>query len=373
MLESHSSLVRLLQNHFNLHLSRAKCLSAVILTMISARTVNLAVISEYLPDNIKMLSWYRRLQRLMLEAALCQYLLAKFIVFIIGLDKSSKWTLCMDRTNWKFGRRHINILYLAAAFHNVAVPLFFSILEDKSCGNSDHIDRIDLLESFIKVFGKDKIKALTADREFIGIHWLKFLKDAEIPYVIRLKENGQYMASKNGVMKKISDVFRHMKNGEVVKLRRKIGKKGDASSTSYNVAATRSTKGELLAVIYGLSVTDPIASYGERWEIETMFKAFKSAGFNSEDTHITSPSKLETLMGIMAIAFAMSYKAGEIVDQETPIKIKSHGYRAQSIFRTGLSKLCNMLVRIYEKLEEWLRLYSSIIQGYTVMGVKNVV
>lgn len=373
MLEPHSHLVRLLQNHFNLHLSRAKCLSAVILTMISARTVNLAVISEYLPDNIKMLSWYRRLQRLTLEVVLCQYSLARLIVLIMGLDKNNKWTLCMDRTNWKFGKRHINILYLAVAFHNVAVPVFFSILEDKSCGNSDHIDRIDLLESFIKVFGQDKIKVLTADREFIGIHWLRFLKDREIPYAIRLKENGQYMTSKNGRMKKISDIFRNMKSGEVIKLKRKVGKKGDASSTSYNIAVTRSAKGELLAVIYDLSVTDPIASYSERWEIETMFKAFKSAGFNSEDTHITAPSKLEVLMGIMAIAFAMSYKAGEIIDKETPIKIKSHGYRAQSIFRAGLCKLGNMLVRIYEKLEEWRRLYTSIIQGCAVMGVKNVV
>jgi hypothetical protein len=32
--------------------------------------------------------------------------------------------LCMDRTNWKFGKKYINILYLAVSFNGIAVPLF---------------------------------------------------------------------------------------------------------------------------------------------------------------------------------------------------------------------------------------------------------
>ncbi len=368
MSEYRFSLARLLKNHFNLNLSRAKCLSALILTMISVRTVNLSVISEYLPDNATRLSWYRRLQRLITQLSLCQYSLAQIFVQIIGLDKIPKWTLCIDRTNWMFGKKHINILYLAVSLNNIAIPLFFSVLEDRSNGSCDHIDRIDILESFIKTFGKERIKVLTADREFIGTDWLKFLKTKQIPYVIRLKENGQMMANKNGVMQKISEIFRSMPRGEIVKLRRIIGTKGHISNRVHFVAVTRSAKGELLALIYNGEVVDPIASYAERWYIETMFKAFKSSGFNSEDTHITEYDRLEVLMSIMAIAFVISYKAGEIMETEQLTKIKTHGYRAQSIFRVGLGKLSNILVQIYNRLVEWNHLYASIIKGCTVMG-----
>ena len=265
----HSSLVQLLQKHFNLNLARAKCLSALIFTMISSRTINLAIICESLPGDVRILSWYRRLQRFIAEVYLGQYNLSIIIAGLMNLCDAPKWTLCLDRTNWKFGKQHINILYLAVSWNMVAVPLFFCILEDKASGNSDHLDRIDIIESFIKTFGKDRIKALTADREFIGDYWLSYLETEGIPYVIRLKENGQLMAAKNGVMKKISAVFRSLTHGEVVILKRKIG----GSNAARSLTATRNNKGELIVLIHSDELTNPISLYSERWQIETMFKA----------------------------------------------------------------------------------------------------
>jgi len=34
----------------------------------------------------------------------------------------------------------------------------------------------------------------------------------------------------------------------------------------------------------------------KRWQIETLFKAFKSSGFNIESTHVTDQKKLEKLL-----------------------------------------------------------------------------
>lgn len=115
MPEHHHALVRLLQKHFSLNLARAKCLSALIFTMISSRTINLAVICECLPGEIQILSWYRRLQRFIAEVCLDQYSLGIIIAQIMELSSEPKWTLCLDRTNWKFGSKHINILYLAVS------------------------------------------------------------------------------------------------------------------------------------------------------------------------------------------------------------------------------------------------------------------
>ncbi|MBY0264077.1 MAG: hypothetical protein K2P90_01380, partial [Holosporales bacterium] len=36
--------------------------------------------------------------------------------------------LVMDRTNWKWGQKDINFLFLAVAWEGIAVPLFWSLL-----------------------------------------------------------------------------------------------------------------------------------------------------------------------------------------------------------------------------------------------------
>lgn len=37
--------------------------------------------------------------------------------------------LVMDRTNWKFGQRNINIHMLGVSYKSVAVPLMFKMLD----------------------------------------------------------------------------------------------------------------------------------------------------------------------------------------------------------------------------------------------------
>lgn len=69
--------------------------------------------------------------------------------------------------------------------------------------------------------------------------------------------------------------------------------------------------------------------YTKRWQIETLFKALKSSGFNAEDTHVTRPERLEKLIMLVMIAFVWCYKIGDhINDQIKAIKIKKHRRRA---------------------------------------------
>ncbi len=48
-----------------------------------------------------------------------------------------------------------------------------------------------------------------------------------------------------------------------------------------------------------------------RWEIEHMFKALKSSGFNMESTHVTNLDRLDTLLEIITIAFFWAYLTGD--------------------------------------------------------------
>lgn len=64
--------------------------------------------------------------------------------------------------------------------------------------------------------------------------------------------------------------------------------------------------------------------YKKRWQIETLFKAFKSSGFNIESTHVTDQKRLEKLFMIVMIALVWCYKIGDFVDQNIKaIKIKN--------------------------------------------------
>ena len=125
-------LINLLDNHLDLNLSRTKCLAELILSMIKLQTINLANICNGFKGNAKTASRYKRLQRFIKFENIPASALAKLIVAIKGLDKGldsgdnkdKSWNLTMDRTNWKIGKVHINILYLAVRHKNVAVPLF---------------------------------------------------------------------------------------------------------------------------------------------------------------------------------------------------------------------------------------------------------
>ncbi len=76
----------------------------------------------------------------------------------------------------------INILILAVVYKGVAVPLPRKFLtrennpDSGKNGNSNTGERKELTERFIGLFGKERIGAVVADREFIGNDWFPGLR-----------------------------------------------------------------------------------------------------------------------------------------------------------------------------------------------------
>jgi len=116
--------MKLLQDHLDFNLARTKCLLMLLESMIINRTVNLAVLSGSVGGRAKMDSHYMRFRRFMRLISFDYTVLARLLSAIMGLHNLPKWTLILDRTNWKFGKIHINILYLAVAHKSLAIPLF---------------------------------------------------------------------------------------------------------------------------------------------------------------------------------------------------------------------------------------------------------
>ena len=83
--------------------------------------------------------------------------------------------------------------------------------------------------------------------------------------------------------------------------------------------------------------------------MEWVLRGFKSSGFNLEDTNLTDCDRLQNLLCVMAIAYCIAYKIGEITIETKPLIIKSQGYPPKSIFRIGLDEIKNAIANITRK------------------------
>jgi len=158
-----TALALTLSPHVALSKTRLETLSLLIAAMISARTVNLSHIASERAGTVLIASIYRRLQRVFQHVALREDWSARLVVQLPGL--SGPWHLCLDPTNWKIGKRDVNILMLAVVTQRFRVPLMWTVL-DKG-GSSNTGERIDLMRRYLAMFGAGSVRFLLADRAFI--------------------------------------------------------------------------------------------------------------------------------------------------------------------------------------------------------------
>lgn len=108
-------------------------------------------------------------------------------------------------------------------------------------GNSNQRERITFLQRFVRQFGRHKILGVLADREFIGDQWWQWLRDHDIPYLIRMKEN-QLLTTVRNESKKVDILFRDLKVGE----ERQVGKRQLIGKQWIWLSALKLESGELL-------------------------------------------------------------------------------------------------------------------------------
>ena len=91
------------------------------------------------------------------------------------LPRHVKLRLCVDRTEWDFGKCPVNILLVTVGHGDLHGPLCWELLDNKS-GNSNAADRIRLLDFCLRVLGRHRVGLVVGDREFVGHTWVKYLK-----------------------------------------------------------------------------------------------------------------------------------------------------------------------------------------------------
>ena len=145
----------ILTQNLTMNKARITCLSLMIIALITAQSSNLKKIARHLPSRGKTDSHYRRLQRFIASAVIDYDQLAILLYRLFGL---SKVTLTIDRTNWKWGKSNINLFMLGVVYKSIAIPLYWDMLDKR--GNTNHLERAELIERFIKQFVKDNIEMM---------------------------------------------------------------------------------------------------------------------------------------------------------------------------------------------------------------------
>jgi hypothetical protein len=236
-----------------------ECFAAMLVSLIKVRTVNLTEIACGFSSTALQDSRYIRIKRFFREFKIDFSIIAVWVINCFGLAGQALY-LSMDRTNWRWGKKDINILMLSVVYKGIAIPLFWTLLTKR--GNSDTPERIEIIQRFIKQFGKSMIAGLLADREFVGDNWFAWLLTEKIPFCIRIKNN-VITTNARGLEVNIDALFYDLKPGEqrVLQDLRKLWRQ------KVYLSALRLTDGELLIVATDYLMESPIQHYALRWEI----------------------------------------------------------------------------------------------------------
>jgi hypothetical protein len=350
MATKYEGLSAVLQQHLTWHKARIKFLSLLVITLIGERHVSFTRAASVLTTQSSLVN-LRRIQRFFAHYSINFDTIARLLVAISPVKPP--YRLSLDRTHWCFAGVEFNILCLTIVADKVSLPVLWLMLD--KAGNSHTNERKELLLTYVRLFGRESIDYLIADREFIGDSWFSFLARLKIRSCIRLRANFRIHYSHKAPVKLcwlFNDLplnrSRHIKKPLLL-----------ASQYVYlSGMKTINDKKQVEFVIVATYYFDALALqvYAQRWAIECFFKAIKSAGFNIEHTHLKDQKRLSKLLAVVAIAFVWVYIVGEYTNSVTAILIKTHQRRACSIFRYGLDQLNKALKHDHQIVVKYINL-----------------
>lgn len=330
-----SGLVNSLNKVLKWNKARVSCFTQLLLGLFKVKTINLQEIALSFVGETKVDSNYRRLQRFFALFHIDFVQIAR-LIFSLYIKPGDSFYLVIDRTNWYWGKRKINVFMLGIAHEGMAIPLFWHMLP--KAGSTHFKERQALINDFIKTFGTTGIKGLLGDREFASGQFFQWLNKKKIPFYIRIKEGTQVhiRTRKTRTAKKIFNQLQPKTKKEYAMTVWIFGQK-------VFLAGSRSERGELMIVATNQQPRNAIAIYLRRWEIESLFQGLKGRGFNFEATHLTEPARIAKLMVVLAIGFVWAHQVGEWKNKTIkPIRWKQFKTQKRpqySFFRYGLDHI----------------------------------
>ena len=343
------------------HGSRLKFMARYIGSLLKLTTVNASKLALALNPDVKEDSNERRIERFMSEY---DFDFQRFGEFLLSLlPQQSGYVVVMDRTEWHFGSKPVNVLMIGIAYKGIAFPVLWDMLSGEGegkAGCSSTQERKALFERFLRLIGgAEKIRAFVADREFISSGWLGFLAGRDVPFVIRIRSSRSIASGQpDGPALPARMFFRGSlapRGGPERQLRgpRFVG--GEQVNVVGKRLAREDDEFLILVASPGIAASRALRLYRRRWEIETLFAAMKSRGFDLEATHMSHPPNVGKLIGLLGLAFVWSHLVGQWRHQQDPLDIKKHGWPEKSLFRYGLDLLQSVMLNLTERKDQFRR------------------
>jgi hypothetical protein len=350
-----NDLVEILGKNLCWNLARRKFLALLICSITKLQTVCFVKIAQDLKSDVKYESNLRRIQRFFAEFVFNQDIVAKLIFSL--LPEQTQYKLCLDRTNWKYGKADINILVLSVCYEGLSIPILWKMLPKR--GNSNSEERKELLLQYVRLFGTETIHSLLADREFIGDDWFDELIFSKVPFYIRIRSNMHIKVPGKGT-KKAFWLFNDLALNAARQYRKPLYLNEKLVYLSGLKVLNADNKVEFVIIASYNFNEQSLVHYADRWQTETMFKALKSSGYNIEQTHLTDQNKISKLIAVLSMAFIWAYRIGLYLHKNVcPIKIKKHGRKAYSYFKYGLIALARALLSSdYQAIGKYLKILS---------------
>jgi hypothetical protein len=272
-----------LGSDFNLALTRFVC--EIVCALITARTVIFGRLAlAFSGSHAKAVFVHRRIQHFMAGFHLAASVVYRLVMGL--LDHRGISTRSWIALTGRWGSFHINILALGTRHKGCAILVLFSVLPKKGAPNT--AERIALMERFIRLFGRVRIGSLTTDREFIGADWFTYLTTKGMSYYIRLRNNTLISTVKGGAVGGRTH-FKNLRLGQFHRHRRPVRVFGVNCLVTAPRVRAQGGKTEMMIIASFDTDHCPFANYRERWQVETMFKAMTSSGFNINRTHKEPP------------------------------------------------------------------------------------
>lgn len=308
------------------HKKRQEFFSELVQGVIRSRSVVFSEIADKIDRDIKTSSIERRIQDFFHKVEFDYEQITKLLCCFVPHQKI---TLSIDRTEWDYGKTQINILCVIASVGKMGVPLYFEMLDNNS-GNSNHLDRINLFTKLINYIGKERVGIVLMDREFIGHHWFRWLKDNKIDFCVRVPKHHKILFADGEY-----DTATNLQN-EFTSFEREVVA---VNMAVVSVSISSDKNGDLLYLVGTCRPNKLKKMYKKRWTIEVLFQALKERGFNIEKSCLRDLNKYRKLFAIVSIAYAICWFTGIENGKINPVRCKNHGYPQNSVFRRGLDIL----------------------------------
>lgn len=322
-----------IQAHFQTDRRRIRFLAMLIIALLKLADSSLAQWCLAINQPTQRGSRFKRLQRFLGQFNFSARIYAQVIWLRYGQGKEVVLTL--DRTEYKQRGQWIQVLMVGIAHQGVSIPLLWHTA--RRHGNSATIARklvLNRLQKWIQPTQKQNVY-ITADREFIGPEF----RQANLIPLIRIRANA--LVSHQGKQQRVATLF-DSPHWRVLRQSRQLYK------TQLYLSGMRLSDGDYLIVYSDRYVFQSQRLYGLRCgsppgQIETLFGAFKSRGFDLEKCRVNHHHRIRRLMFVLSMALVWAVETGQWLLKEGQKRatrwVDDQLRYLYSLFRWGLDEL----------------------------------